>query len=381
MGLSGRQEFLRLPPAMLGDQARRTLRRNFGTAAVLAGCAIACGAEDVQPTPECPGLAHRAPDAIAADPHEAFRTPLIRHVWGGDTLPTGGSVTAEAIDQHPDYGPIAGLERLQRLRFGLSLGLESIGVLMVPVDANGGVIIYHNGHCTPCRASAADVVFLLERGFTVIELWMPVYGPNPPTEVIVGGQSISLDDHNDFRLLDTDTTSGLRFFLEPVARAVDYASAELGVAFVDMVGLSGGAWTITVYAAMDPRVRYSFPVAGTLPFELLGVDPNGHYELDPPTGFTDGPIQPFYDVADMEDLYVLGGAGPGRRQLQILNAFDTCCFTADPIRAGIRAYEARVQDRLSDLATGSFEVWIDETIRTHAISPTALDMIASGLCD
>ena len=32
-----------------------------------------------------------------------------------------------------------------------------------------------------------------------------------------------------------------------------------------MIGLSGGGWTTTLYAAIDPRVRLSFPVAGTLP--------------------------------------------------------------------------------------------------------------------
>ena len=43
-----------------------------------------------------------------------------------------------------------------------------------------------------------------------------------------------------------------------------------------MIGLSGGGWTTTVYAAIDPRIVKSIPVAGTLPLYLRG----DHYNHD-----------------------------------------------------------------------------------------------------
>ena len=42
-----------------------------------------------------------------------------------------------------------------------------------------------------------------------------------------------------------------------------------------MAGLSGGGWTTTLYAAIDPSIRYSFPVAGTIPLYLRTGDRSG----------------------------------------------------------------------------------------------------------
>jgi hypothetical protein len=63
-----------------------------------------------------------------------------------------------------------------------------------------------------------------------------------------------------------------------------------------MIGLSGGGWTTTLYAAIDPRVRLSFPVAGTLP-EYLRVGRPGAREQFYPD---------LYKIANYLDLYVMG---------------------------------------------------------------------------
>ena len=356
-----------------------------GFISLVAFVGIGCGdagpeADDVDRDGGEPGAVDGGFDPVIVDTHPELRVPLTEYVWERTAIPSGPLPQLEPITMHPDYGEIPGLASMHRMRFSMEYGLESIGVYMEPVNARNRLIIYHSGHCTPCWNAEADILFFLERGYSVIELWMPVYGQNPPVTIEVNGQSLRLENHNDFRVLDAQPGSALRFFLEPVAQAVDFAEQELGLGFVDLVGLSGGAWTITVYAAMDARVRHSFPVAGTLPFELLGIDPNGHYELDRPPSLANGASdQPFYDIAGIEDLYVLGGLGEGRSQVQILNAYDTCCFTADPIRDEIRAYEQRVQARLSELGTGQFRVVIDESIRTHAISRQALEIMEATL--
>jgi hypothetical protein len=35
-----------------------------------------------------------------------------------------------------------------------------------------------------------------------------------------------------------------------------------------MLGLSGGGWTTTLAAAIDPRIEVSFPTAGSTPFSF-----------------------------------------------------------------------------------------------------------------
>ena len=79
---------------------------------------------------------------------------------------------------------------------------------------------------------------------------------------------------------------------------------------VIMIGHSGGGWTTTLAAAIDPRIRLSFPVAGSLPLYLqegpCGI--TADYEQVVPSLYR--------DRASYLDLYVLGSVGAGRRQVQ-----------------------------------------------------------------
>lgn len=53
----------------------------------------------------------------------------------------------------------------------------------------------------------------------------------------------------------------MRFFIEPVVLTINYA-LTLGYKRIIMSGLSGGGWTTTVAAAIDPRIQLSMPGAG-----------------------------------------------------------------------------------------------------------------------
>ena len=46
-----------------------------------------------------------------------------------------------------------------------------------------------------------------------------------------------------------------------------------------MIGLSGGGWTTTVAAAIDPRVGLSIPVAGSLPFDMRFQHPVSCHDI------------------------------------------------------------------------------------------------------
>ena len=77
--------------------------------------------------------------------------------------------------------------------------------------------------------------------------------------------------------------------------------------------------------------------------------------------------QLYRDIAGYPDLYVLGAYGKGRKQIQILNRKDDCCFGQkqhDPARnydADIHVIEQSVKDRLSLLgASGQYNLIIDD---------------------
>ena len=75
-------------------------------------------------------------------------------------------------------------------------------------------------------------------------------------------------DHAWFESWELAGVPVFRFFVEPVIRAVNYATQVLGYKRVVMMGLSGGGWTTTLAAALDPRIALSTPVAGSVPCDF-----------------------------------------------------------------------------------------------------------------
>ena len=59
----------------------------------------------------------------------------------------------------------------------------------------------------------------------------------------------------------------MRYFVEPVVLTINHL-LSLGYKNIFMMGKSGGGWTTTVAAAVDPRISASFPIAGSVPLDL-----------------------------------------------------------------------------------------------------------------
>ena len=133
-----------------------------------------------------------------------------------------------------------------------------------------------------------------------------------------------------------------------------------------MVGISGGGWTTVLIAAIDPRIKCSYPVAGSFPIYLRASRDWGDYEQTVPN---------LYRVANYPELYVMGAYGSGRKQLQILNKYDSCCF------AGVKyqTYEDTIRQAVMKLGEGGFEVLLDDTHKEHKISNYALTVILNDL--
>jgi hypothetical protein len=273
----------------------------------------------------------------------------------------------------PNYGRVDLLQHQMRDANG-NVVHTALGWYIAPAaNPRGKLVIVHQGHDVTLvdpnvgadghLGLARTMNNLLLEGYAVIGMYMPGDRPGDST-----GTSHSTLVENT----PVTAGSGMQFFMEPVARFLNYA-ISLGIyTNYYMVGLSGGGWTTTVYAAIDPRIEMSFPVAGTVPLFMRSCpDHSGDAE----DYFDHG----FYGIAGYQDLYILGSygaipTGGQRHQTQVLNRQDDCCFNpaaySDPSNWDnvLGAYEVAVRNRLYQLGLGMFRLEIDENTTSSSSS-------------
>ena len=289
----------------------------------------------------------------------ARRAELIRYIWGIGGLPWQSPTLITENITDSDFSSLDNLKRIDQITIAMAHGVNSIVYLFHPEQDNHKLMIYHQGHRGGFLLGKETIAYFLGKGYSVAAFAMPLLGMNnqPVVELPRFGK-LRLHTHDHLRYLDTATFSSLRFFLEPVAILLNYVEQEHDFQSVAMTGVSGGGWTTTLCAAVDPRIIHSYPVAGTLPVYLSSEVEIGDYEEALPD---------FYRIANYPELYILGSYGEGRHQVQILNYYDPCCFGG----VGYRTYEAVVIQALAALGPGRFEVYLDNSHGGHAISETA----------
>jgi lysophospholipase L1-like esterase len=295
------------------------------------------------------------------------RAQIIRFIWGAQGLPRH----QPASIQKNVPSPIPGLKNaagVETFTIRMEAGQENTTHHFQPRRSNGRLVVLHQGHaCTfddaqdprgPGMANAVDA--FLGEGYAVLAAYMPHMRP---------GDCRTLPHA---RMFDLAVSSGhpLKFFLEPVAVSLNALKPRYKE--IHMAGLSGGGWTTTLYAAIDPQVRASFPVAGTVPLQWRNRNTVGDKEQH---------LEEFYRLANYLDLYLLGSWGAGRKQIQILNRRDDCCFgeAQHRMQAGmdyetaIREYEKQIQRAAG--SQGRFRVDIDDAATHHMISTEAVKTI------
>ncbi len=295
----------------------------------------------------------------------ALREALSQLVWGGDGFPA--AIRPDRVDRNIDdrrYHTLSGLGRIDRLTTNMEFGINSIGYHFLPVGETNRLAIYHQGHRGDFEHGIETIGALLGSGYAVIALSMPLLGLNnqPVVEIERLGR-VELTTHAHMQYLNPSAGHPLRYFLDPIAAAVNYASAE-GYGELIMVGLSGGGWATTVYSALDPRIKRSYPVAGTLPVYL--DNKIGDFEQSTPD---------LLETVNYFELYVMGSYGEGRKQMQILNLFDPCCSPGTA--AG--AYDRALVGKMNQLGHGTFEIFVDDTHYEHKISEAAIERILADL--
>lgn len=294
-----------------------------------------------------------------------LRNDLVQFVFKQPSLPTAVPQRVAINVAHPlgprsqfPRGELPNLSRVDRLEHTHEFGFRSSVYLFHPQASSQRLGIWYQGHDYDLGTGGGweMVAHMLERGFTVLATWMPMYGENEIDEPLNFSPSCVVspgDSHDSLFCGETATFTPLRFFLEPITLALNHAFAQQSFSDVTMAGLSGGGWATTLYAAIDPRIRLSVPVAGTHP-SYLTVRP-----YEPDKGDWEQFESGLYRFADYLDLYTLGAYGAGRRQIQVFNKFDDCCF------AGVRfrTYLDHVKDAVTRLGAGAFDVFLDDAFR------------------
>lgn len=305
-------------------------------------------------------IALHSPSDIAA-----LRSEITQLLWNRPELPAGPPQRLEAVTPEPRFRRFANLRSVERLTTQMEFGLDSRAWHLIPARPNGTLVLYHHGHTAGARKDRERIGRLLDGGYGVVELFMPLYGPNsrPRLDLPRIGR-FSLTSHEHLRLLDPARGHGLRYFLEPIVRVVNHLSPRYRR--VAIMGYSGGGRMAMIAAALDPRISAGFTVASTYPYYLLSAGELGDFEQSDPD---------FYRRATHLELMVMAGSGPGRQAVQILNRYDPCCF------AGRRAeaYAPAVRDAVRAIGPGEFTMIIDESEREHGISRQAMAMILRRL--
>jgi hypothetical protein len=300
------------------------------------------------------------------DDIDSKRNALIQYIWKEEGFPHSKlpTKTDEQVNSN-----MLNLKQIDRIDVSMDYGVNSTIYHFQPINSNGKLIIYHQGHRGNFSYGLPTIQYFLVEGYSVMAFSMPLLGMNSqPTIDFPRFGKFKMDSHEQFILLDSENFSSIKFFVEPVAAALNYADDYYNYSSYSMIGISGGGWTTTLYAALDPRISRSYPVAGTLPMYLRSNSSRnwGDYEQHLPE---------LYETANYLELYIMGSYGENRKQLQILNKYDENAFCG----VNYQTYDKIVGDEVNRLGKGEFQVYLDDTHDEHIISSTALHVFFSDL--
>jgi len=310
----------------------------------------------------------------------ATRRRLCSQIWGASTIPStvatrthanyNGSIEATYASSVP--AECDHVDRLVASRPRTAAG--SIAHLIYPsAEPNGRCAIVHGGHSITYYDESTRLLQMvsahLTAGTAVLGMCMPTDGvhTSPLVLDLEAGGTTSISNH-DFSAIEADGVHSWRYFVEPVVQMVNYLAA-LPEPFtaIDMTGISGGGWTTDMTAALDPRIRRSAPVFGSLPLALRPPGDAGDWEQLPERQWWDVLTPRDYEVA-----YALGCVEPGRARMQVLGVEDPV-FQIASIAAEVAAYVARIAARVG----GSCSVVTDTTTDEHACSDETIAAVVA----
>lgn len=256
---------------------------------------------------------------------------MITELFDGDLPDEVGSLTTVT-------SPVAGLTDLDRCEKITMNAYTAEPRVWYPDTPNGDLIVMHQGHSWTYNQGNYNLVLqqLLTAGYTVCGLVLP-----GGADVVTSGSTTA---HDNAEL-------SLDHYIGPIVIAINTLAGSFSNIY--MTGLSGGAWSTTLAAAVDTRISRSYPIAGTLPL-YMPVD------LAHGNGFRDWEQNLPGLTASYTDLYLLA-SDSGRRQKQILHTSDECCFNETEYNLG-NPYSTFISDLATELGGQYDLVWKTKTV-------------------
>jgi hypothetical protein len=313
---------------------------------------------------EAPGgeqlLLLRSADALFAGANQYPNPADVRRyareaIWGADDPFGAPTASIRTFLPQTVTGWVTRHVYAQSVQIDYGGGLSTRITWFVPhTPVDGRFSIYHEGHGgRAVEIGAATIDWLLDRGWHVIAVDMPLLGLN------AADARTGLEAHGQFDFLDTGVVSPLKYFLSPVKAVVDWIF-ELDLAQdpnLLLIGRSGGGWTAYAYGAVDPRIDIAVSVAGGRPISerldaLWGAAELGDYEQTTPH---------LYTAVAHEHLMLAAGS---KGSFHIFNRWDGCCFRVQRDSAFVRYLQG------ASAALGrSVGVFVDEDNPSHSIGP------------
>ena len=314
------------------------------------------------------------------------RNILINQLWGTSTLPTTlPTVTQNIGNPFPSYN----VARVDQYVASMSNGQTNTSNFYLANSPNNNrVVILNPGHQYTCDWTAFETGYLMQptlqallaAGYNVFAMNMPGCG--------------SASEH--VGLFSSYGNTAMSYFFEPAVQAMNYWDANYAFRDYNMAGLSGGGWTTTILPALDTRIKTSIPVAGSWPGIIFQSSLACADAICGDGCATDACAEQnwtnFYTVAGFIDLYIMASYGPYRRQFQILNYSDDCCFgNSFFIGSGassfygvdfatyMRNYVVSVKQKEAVVMPVHYDGMIDYIADRHQISANALSTILSIL--
>jgi len=323
------------------------------------------------------GLRWRSVALAASNPERggslgAKRQVLIGLIFAG-ALPTARagsySVAANPI------APPANCARIDVAVCSSQMGNTSTFWVFVPSApvAPSKFIYYSAGHAQHFYDNSGNggkdtIDHYLAKGFYVVGGCMPGMGTNPVSFVSAyDGATVTCETlHQTLCHNCLDNHKGvIRPFLEPYIQMTNELVARWAPAHLYATGISGGAWTTHLHAAIDVRIERSYPVAGAVTYDV-GMGP-GFYDDEQDPGVKETAVETGLD--SWRGVFALG-AYPHRRQMHCLNSADPAAYewlTPVDRQTEYRGFESDVKALLG--SDGSYDLQLT-VANVHSVVPS-----------
>jgi len=297
------------------------------------------------------------------------RNNLVNFIWKSEKIPNDTKIISVQNFTDGRFNSLDNLKQINRYEIEMEYGINSIAYLFLPMTNNDTLVIYHQGHAGDFIEGFDTINYLLKNNYSVLAFSMPLLGQNNQPEIDITNLGvIKLQNHNNLQFLDTDDFSSIKFFVHPIFTSINHIEQEFDFKHFHMIGISGGAWTTTLYSAIDERIQQSYAVGGPLPlFLTVNVSGNkGDYELN---------HKPLYDNANMLELFILSSYGDERKHTKFQYQYDPCCYYG----ISYQLFEDALYETMNKLDNGKIEIILDSNTREHIISENTINSILNSM--